>query len=76
MEAIHLGFVVWLDFVVAIWLGFVGQRWCGCVGGDLCSGFWLIWIFGSGCSLLAVVVDCAIDRFVVFFLVVGCIILL
>ena len=30
----------------------------------------------GGCSLLAVVVDCAIDRFVVFFLVVGCIILL
>ena len=54
----------------------MGQRWCGCVGGDLCGGFWLIWIFGSGCSLLAVVVDCAIDRFVVFFLVVGCIILL
>ena len=48
----------------------MGQRWCGCVGGDLCGGFWLIWILVvvvGGCSLLAVVVDCAIDRFVVFF---------
>ena len=30
----------------------------------------------GGCSWLAMVVDCAIDRFVVFFWVVGCIILL
>ena len=21
-------------------------------GGDLCGGFWLIWIFGSGCGWL------------------------
>ena len=28
------------------------QWWCGCVGGDLCGGFWLIWIFGSGCGWL------------------------
>ena len=40
--------------------------------------FWQ-WLFLSGCSWLALVVDCAIDLFVViffFFLVVGCIILL
>ena len=30
----------------------MGQWWCGCVGGDLCGGFWLIWIFGSGCRWL------------------------
>ena len=51
----------------------MAQWWGGFVGGDLCGGFWLIWIFRGGCSWLAscswlgVVVDCAIDRFVVFF---------
>ena len=30
----------------------MGHRWCGCVGGDLCGGFWLIWIFGNGCGWL------------------------
>ena len=28
----------------------MGQWWCGFVGDDLCGGFWLIWIFGSGCG--------------------------
>ena len=36
---------VWLDFMVA---GFRGSVVVCCVGGDLCGGFWLIWIFGSG----------------------------
>ena len=31
----------------------MGQWWYGFVGGDLCGGFWLIWIFGGGCSWLA-----------------------
>ena len=37
--------------------------------------YWLAsccWVVVGGCSWLAVVVVCAIDRFVVFFLVVGC----
>ena len=41
----RFGWVLW-------WLSFVVQWWCGCVGGDLCGGFWLIWIFGSGCGWL------------------------
>ena len=32
---------------------FLNQWWCGYVGGNLCGGFWLIWVFGSGCSWLA-----------------------
>ena len=30
----------------------MGQWWCGYIGGDLCGGFLLIWIFGSGCGWL------------------------
>ena len=37
-------------------LGFVGQWWYGCVGGDLCGGFWLIWVFGSDYGWLWVIV--------------------
>ena len=55
-------------FWVLWWLDFVGQWWCGYVGGDLCLGFWLIWVFGSGCGWLflvgSIVVVCVIDRFV------------
>ena len=36
---------------MAVWLSFaVLSRFCGgYVGGDLCGGFWLIWVFGNGC---------------------------
>ena len=33
----------------------MGQWWCGYIGGDLCGGFLLIWIFGSGCGWLFLV---------------------
>ena len=40
---------------VSWWLSFVDQWWCGYVGGDLCGGFWLIWILDSGCGWLFLV---------------------
>ena len=35
-------------FQLILSLGFVGQWWYGCVGGDLCGGFWLIWVLAVG----------------------------
>ena len=48
------GWISWvsLGFVMAVWFGFMGQWWYGYVGSNLCGGFWLIWIFGSGCEWL------------------------
>ena len=36
------------SFQLILSLGFVGQWWCGYIDGDLCGGFWLIWVFDGG----------------------------
>ena len=35
----------------------MGQWWCGFVGGDLCGGFWLIWILAVVVLGLLVVLE-------------------